>query len=213
VNALNRLDNKVDVHIIEDNNISKKMQESLDSLYTDTQNILNMNRNFYKMFIGVSMTQFNDINPLMNNSLVGWAWCEGQTLSVAEYPDLYAVIGNRWGGTANVDFKLPDTRNRVLRNTGANMGWGYQDDAVQKITGGMQGFYWRGMNNGATPTGYGAVSATGGGNSGGGDSGSAGLKFFWLDWNFDSARVVRTADETRVKSLPGRTFMITKVLV
>lgn len=33
--------------------------------------------------------------------------CDGQILSVAEYPELYAVIGNAFGGTAGSTFALP----------------------------------------------------------------------------------------------------------
>ncbi len=39
-----------------------------------------------------------------------WARCEGQTLAVSEYQGLYNVIGNKFGGTAGKDFKLPDLR-------------------------------------------------------------------------------------------------------
>ncbi len=41
---------------------------------------------------------------------VGWARCEGQFLRIAEYPDLYRVIGYRFGGDARIVFALPDLR-------------------------------------------------------------------------------------------------------
>ncbi len=41
----------------------------------------------------------------------GYLACMGQTLKVSDYPALYNVIGNRFGGTPNSTFKLPDTVN------------------------------------------------------------------------------------------------------
>ena len=209
----NKVDNLTSTNIHVKNAInfvnSQNVQEALDSLYTGTQNLLNINRNFYKMFIGIGLTQFNDVNPLMNNELIKWAWCEGQVLTVAEYPELYKVLGNRWGGTANVDFKLPDSRNRVLRDVGDNMNWGYQEDAMQKITGRMGTAQGWGQNSEAWSEG--ALYFTGGSNISYTPYGDNPTHKFCV--GFDNSRQVRTADETRVKSLSGRTFMITKVLI
>lgn len=43
----------------------------------------------------------------------GWAICDGSTLQVQQYMALYSLIGNTFGGTPNVNFKLPDLRGRV----------------------------------------------------------------------------------------------------
>lgn len=46
----------------------------------------------------------------------GWLLCYGQTLDAStntEYADLYAVIGNTYGGSDNTDFVVPDLRGRV----------------------------------------------------------------------------------------------------
>lgn len=49
----------------------------------------------------------------------GWALCDGRTInandSSAKYAALYAVIGNQWGGSGALDFRLPDLRGRFLR--------------------------------------------------------------------------------------------------
>ena len=42
----------------------------------------------------------------------GWLLCYGQSVLVATYPDLFAVIGYTYGG-AGVNFSLPDCRGRV----------------------------------------------------------------------------------------------------
>ncbi|MFN3175353.1 MAG: phage tail protein [Phaeodactylibacter xiamenensis] len=42
----------------------------------------------------------------------GWLLCDGSALQQSEYPDLYAVIGNSYGGSGNT-FNLPDLRGRA----------------------------------------------------------------------------------------------------
>lgn len=44
----------------------------------------------------------------------GWLMCNGQSVSVAEYEDLYAAIGNVFGGDAT-NFNVPDLRGQFLR--------------------------------------------------------------------------------------------------
>lgn len=52
----------------------------------------------------------------------GWLACEGQALNEAQYPALYAVLGETWGdgGGGAGAFNLPDLRGRVA--AGANGG-------------------------------------------------------------------------------------------
>lgn len=47
-----------------------------------------------------------------------WLFCEGQTLPISQYTALYSLIGNTYGGTAGVNFNLPDLRGRVAMGTG-----------------------------------------------------------------------------------------------
>lgn len=48
-----------------------------------------------------------------NFAPIDWALCEGQFLSVNDYPELYAVIGTAYGGNGVSNFALPDLRGRV----------------------------------------------------------------------------------------------------
>lgn len=46
------------------------------------------------------------------NIPTGWLVCNGDVVSSTDYPDLFAEIGNKYGGTSP-SFKLPDLRGRV----------------------------------------------------------------------------------------------------
>lgn len=49
----------------------------------------------------------------------GWLECNGQEVSVNDYPDLYYILGNRYGGVPGSTFKLPDYRSKKLMGTGS----------------------------------------------------------------------------------------------
>lgn len=50
-----------------------------------------------------------------------YVFCNGQSLSVAEYPSLYSIIGNNYGGNSTF-FNVPDFRSRVAIGAGAGNG-------------------------------------------------------------------------------------------
>lgn len=52
----------------------------------------------------------------------GWSFCDGTVLSAVQYPALYALLQNKWGGTPNVTFALPDLRTRVPVGLGQGPG-------------------------------------------------------------------------------------------
>jgi microcystin-dependent protein len=43
----------------------------------------------------------------------GYLFCDGSLLPVQQYQALYTIIGTRYGGTPNQNFKLPDFRGRL----------------------------------------------------------------------------------------------------
>ena len=60
----------------------------------------------------------------------GYAFCQGDLLSIAQYPELFSVIGTTYGGDGRVTFALPDLRGRTplgaddtypLGHTGVNL--------------------------------------------------------------------------------------------
>lgn len=52
----------------------------------------------------------------------GWLICNGRTLTAADYPDLFALIGTNFGVGGAGTFKLPDCRGRVLGAIGQGSG-------------------------------------------------------------------------------------------
>lgn len=52
----------------------------------------------------------------------GWLKCDGRSLSRAEYPELFDVIGTTFGANDPDTFKLPDMRGRVMGCAGQGEG-------------------------------------------------------------------------------------------
>lgn len=57
-----------------------------------------------------------------NFAPVGWAFCNGQTLSIAENTALFSLIGTFYGGDGVTTFNLPDLRSRVPVHQGQGPG-------------------------------------------------------------------------------------------
>jgi|GEM_PF-2969497 len=75
---------------------------------------------------------------------VGFIFCDGRVLAIADYPDLYAAIGTAFGdGTKNADgtpsgyptgqaFNVPDLRGRFLRGVDGAAGRDPNKDSVSR---------------------------------------------------------------------------------
>lgn len=59
-----------------------------------------------------------------NFAPVDWALCNGAAMSIAQYPDLYAVLGTTYGGDGVNTFNLPDLRGRTPLHAGAGYSLG-----------------------------------------------------------------------------------------
>lgn len=69
-----------------------------------------------------------DIKHSINNSdHNGWLLCDGRSFNIENYPDLYNIIGNSFGGGEG-DFNIPDCRSKVLGVIGE--GSDYTDRAM-----------------------------------------------------------------------------------
>lgn len=67
-------------------------------------------------FIGQIMTVGFNFAPR------DWAFCAGQTMSIAQNNALYALIGTTYGGDGVTTFKLPDLRGRAVMGQGQGPG-------------------------------------------------------------------------------------------
>ncbi|MCH5715924.1 phage tail protein [Niabella hibiscisoli] len=52
----------------------------------------------------------------------GWALCNGQLLSIAEYEVLFVLIGTTYGGDGQTTFAVPDLRGRLPIGQGTGPG-------------------------------------------------------------------------------------------
>jgi len=50
---------------------------------------------------------------------LGWAFCSGQLLDIAQYDALFNLIGTTYGGDGQQTFALPDLRGRIPVHTGS----------------------------------------------------------------------------------------------
>ncbi len=52
----------------------------------------------------------------------GWAFCNGQLLSISQYTALFSILGTTYGGDGVRTFALPDLRGRVSVHAGQGPG-------------------------------------------------------------------------------------------
>ena len=72
-----------------------------------------------------------------NFSPVGWAFCNGQLISISQNAALFNLIGTTYGGDGLTTFALPDLRSRVPVHQGSFAGVTYvmgQVGGVENVT-------------------------------------------------------------------------------
>lgn len=65
----------------------------------------------------------------------GWAFCDGQLISIAQNTALFALLGTTYGGNGQTTFALPDLRGRSMIHAGQGPGL---SPIVQGQTGGVE---------------------------------------------------------------------------
>jgi microcystin-dependent protein len=68
-----------------------------------------------------------------NFAPVGWMFCAGQLLAIAEYETLFNLIGTTYGGDGQSTFGLPDLRGRIPIHQGSGYVVG-QTGGVEQVT-------------------------------------------------------------------------------
>lgn len=81
-----------------------KATEMLDSIEFSEEDPLPI----HKLPAGIVVAYTDDIIP------DGWLYCDGQSVLIATYPELFAVIGTFWGSADGTHFSLPDLRKKFI---------------------------------------------------------------------------------------------------
>ena len=63
----------------------------------------------------------------------GWAFCQGQILSIAQNTALFSLLGTTYGGNGQTTFALPDLRGRVP--VGQGQGPGLPNVSLGEVSG------------------------------------------------------------------------------
>ena len=58
----------------------------------------------------------------ISQDINGWLVCDGRSIAIADYPELYAVIGNSFGNVDGEHFNLPNYTSRVIGMYGEHTG-------------------------------------------------------------------------------------------
>ena len=69
-----------------------------------------------------------------NEAPVGFLVCDGSQVAIADYPELYAVLGNTFGTATSTKFFLPDLRAAFIRGAGTQNGYSATFGAKQEAT-------------------------------------------------------------------------------
>ena len=109
------------------------------------------------MFVGAVMAS------ALSNIPDGWLLCDGSSLNISQYSDLFSAIGYVFGGSGS-SFNLPDLRERFIRGAGAVHSLGTSEsDSNQShshavsLSGGSHGHRLRA--SGASSSNYWTVTA------------------------------------------------------
>jgi microcystin-dependent protein len=65
----------------------------------------------------------------------GWAFCDGQLMSIQSNTALFSILGTTYGGNGTTTFALPDLRGRVAVHAGTGAGPGLSPVALGQSAG------------------------------------------------------------------------------
>lgn len=160
--------------------------------------------------VGDIVFTFNTTLNLGNN----WMEASGQAMNKTSYPELFNVIGYKYGGSGNT-FYLPNFKNNgwfVRSYTSSNAVGNTQIDTIRNITGNIGGTvmsYFKSQNASGTPDRVGAFTKTKFvNNSWTGQSQGNGVQMTSLI--FDASDSVPTSNENRPVNIAMRVLIKVK---
>jgi len=113
-----------------------------------------------------------------NFAPVGWMFCEGQLLAIAENDALFNLIGTTYGGDGQETFALPDLRGRIPIHQGTGPG------LSPRVLGEALGTEWVTLSKSQMPVHQHPLAASGQatlGDPGGRLLGNTGARFLYVD--------------------------------
>lgn len=160
--------------------------------------------------VGDIVFTFNTVLYLGDN----WMESQGQSMDKTLYPELFNVIGYKYGGSGNT-FKLPNFKNNgwFVRSYSTNNPVGStQQDAIRNITGNIGGTvqsYFKSQNGSGNPDRVGAFTKTKfSANTWTGQSQGTGIQMTSLI--FDASDSVPVATENRPVNIAMRVLIKVK---
>lgn len=147
------------------------------------------------------------------NSSLGENWLEaaGQDLSRTKYPELFAVIGTKYGSGSSTTFKLPNFTSNgwfVRSKMAATPVGTVQSDAIRNITGSINTLLFKSQTT-SSPTITGAFLGTSFVANGWTGSG-AGAGYSFSTLNFNASSSVPTSNENRPVNISMRVLIKVK---
>jgi hypothetical protein len=96
-----------------------------------------LNLLFYPGFIAMFPFHSTDEeNPIMMSISANWMLCDGSSLDVEEYPELYEIIGNKFGGNSS-KFNIPNYgTNTYLVGASSDGDIGFKSESIASSTSG-----------------------------------------------------------------------------
>ena len=71
-----------------------------------------------------------------------WAFCNNQTIAIAQNTALFSLLGTTYGGNGQTTFALPDFRGRIPVGAGTGPGLSWGMCRVAEIRAGRQAAGW-----------------------------------------------------------------------
>src|SRR5712664_474771 len=68
-----------------------------------------------------------------NFAPTGWAFCDGQILSIQQNTALFSLLGTQYGGNGTTNYALPDLRGRAVMGQGSQFVMG-EVDGTETVT-------------------------------------------------------------------------------
>jgi len=88
--------------------------ENINHTYSKNKNIFRQNELHNHVVNYIQSNSIGDMKLSVQNEENGWKICNGSSLNIKEYQDLFNIIGTSFGSISENEFNLPDFTSRVI---------------------------------------------------------------------------------------------------